>query len=361
MARPLLLLLVLAAGVAATLGFDAAIAHPRVTTALTWKSDISPILERRCLSCHRAGGIAPMSFESYESARPWARAVREEILERRMPPTALRSGTMLYENARTLSLGEMELLAAWVDGGAPSGEEPWVTGVPAPPTTVAAPSVTPAADWPIRLDGKAVTEQLSPLTHRVQFVVPAGWIGAWTLDTGGLPARSARLTYPDGAVLGTWTPDEPPVRYADNVGIGIDRPTTITAEFTLASAADADERARARPQLRLAPRKDVRSRVLRRTMREASPVEEARSLLALRLELADRDATADVIVERKNGERVFLMAMAPPGVPDPISYRLRTPLVLRAGDVIRVNSTASFILDVEEMRAVRGSPKAGEP
>jgi hypothetical protein len=329
-------------------------AHPRITTALSWRADIYPILERRCLSCHRAGGIAPMSFEDYETARPWARAIREEVLERRMPPTAIRSGAGLYENARTLSIAETELLAAWVDGGAPSGTEPGAV-VPAEPAPAA--DTGPVVDWDRAIPGKPVASEDS-LTTRVQFAVPAGWIGAWTLDAGGLPARSARLSFSDGTVLGSWTPDERPVRYPEGAGVRIERATTVNADVTLTAAIDAAERAAAKPQLKLATRADAHQRIMSRRVREASSkVAAGETLLALRLELENPEANAEVIVTRQNGDQSFLMAMAPPGVPDPISYRFRVPLSLDAGDIIRVNTTAPFVLTLEALQAATRSTR----
>lgn len=332
-------------------------AHPRITTVLSWRADIHPILERRCQSCHREGGIAPMSFEEYEVARPWARAIREEVLERRMPPSAIRSGSGLYENARTLSVAELELIAAWVDGGAPSGVEPTalMPAAPAPPPDSARP-----VEWDLTLAGTPVAGN-TDRTYRVQFAVPAGWIGGWTLESGGLPARAAHLGIDDRTVLGTWTPDERPVRYPDGAGVHIERAATVTAEFTLTSAIDDVERSPTRPLLKLDMRPDARRPVVTRTVRESSSaVAAGTALLALGLELGDPEASAEVILARKNGDQTFLMAMAPPGVPDPISYRLRVPLALGAGDTIRVNTTAPFVLGLEELQpagAARKGPR----
>jgi hypothetical protein len=40
---------------------------------VTFNKDVAPILQQHCQSCHRPGGIAPMSLMTYENARPWAR------------------------------------------------------------------------------------------------------------------------------------------------------------------------------------------------------------------------------------------------------------------------------------------------
>ena len=37
-------------------------------------------------SCHRPDSMAPMSFLTYEDVRPWARAIRQKVTTREMPP-----------------------------------------------------------------------------------------------------------------------------------------------------------------------------------------------------------------------------------------------------------------------------------
>jgi hypothetical protein len=97
--------------------------HSRVTTRLSWHADVRPIVERHCLSCH-TGRDATVSLDTYQDARPWARAIREEVLERRMPPWFARPGGARFANERRLSPVEIDLLVAWADGGAPEGKPP---------------------------------------------------------------------------------------------------------------------------------------------------------------------------------------------------------------------------------------------
>ena len=37
-------------------------------------------------SCHRPGEAAPFSLLTYEQARPWAKAIKEAVLQKKMPP-----------------------------------------------------------------------------------------------------------------------------------------------------------------------------------------------------------------------------------------------------------------------------------
>ena len=102
-------------GIAATSLF----AHDPISTKVTWEREIKPLVEARCVSCHAEGGRAPMPLTTYEEARPWARAIREEVLTRRMPKWQVVRGYGDFTNDRSLSPFEIALFAAWADGGAP--------------------------------------------------------------------------------------------------------------------------------------------------------------------------------------------------------------------------------------------------
>ena len=52
----------------------------------TYTEDVAPILMANCVTCHRPGQVAPMSLTTYAETRPWARAIRNEVEPRRMPP-----------------------------------------------------------------------------------------------------------------------------------------------------------------------------------------------------------------------------------------------------------------------------------
>lgn len=53
--------------------------------AVTFHRDVQPILQQRCQVCHRAGEAAPFSMAAYQEVRPWAKAIREAVLTRKMP------------------------------------------------------------------------------------------------------------------------------------------------------------------------------------------------------------------------------------------------------------------------------------
>ena len=62
-----------------------------------------------------------MSLLTYEEARPWAKAIRDEVLNRRMPPWDPVKGVGQFRDDPSLSQPEMDLLVSWVEGGAPEG------------------------------------------------------------------------------------------------------------------------------------------------------------------------------------------------------------------------------------------------
>ena len=99
-------------------------AHDPVTGAVTWTGDIARIVRARCTRCHAGEGPAPMSLATYAAARPWARAIREEVLTRRMPKWHAARGYGDFRNDPSLSPFEISLIVAWVDGGAPEGKNP---------------------------------------------------------------------------------------------------------------------------------------------------------------------------------------------------------------------------------------------
>lgn len=89
---------------------------------VTFNKDVLPILQRDCQVCHRPGGAAPMSLLTYESARPWAKAIKEKVLKREMPPWFADPRYGGFRNAPKLTETDMKTLAAWAESGAKEGD-----------------------------------------------------------------------------------------------------------------------------------------------------------------------------------------------------------------------------------------------
>src|SRR5579872_2800981 len=100
----------------------AAQAHDIITTPITFDREIVRILYDRCNSCHHPDGKA-FSLMTYSEARPWAVAIKEEVLSRRMPPWGAVKGFGDFRNDKALTPEQLEVITSWADGGVPEGEE----------------------------------------------------------------------------------------------------------------------------------------------------------------------------------------------------------------------------------------------
>ncbi len=93
-------------------------------TAVTFAKDVAPIIFNKCANCHRPGEVAPMSLTSYQEVRPWSKAIREEVVKRTMPPWfADPHNSTQFGNDRRLTDAEVSTITAWVDAGAPKGDD----------------------------------------------------------------------------------------------------------------------------------------------------------------------------------------------------------------------------------------------
>jgi hypothetical protein len=95
----------------------------------TFYRDVLPILQGHCESCHRAGGIAPMAFATYDETRPYAAAIRGATQNKSMPPWFAVPGIGHFSNDASLAAEQIATLAAWADAKAPQGD---VKDAPAP-------------------------------------------------------------------------------------------------------------------------------------------------------------------------------------------------------------------------------------
>jgi hypothetical protein len=107
-------------------GLAAAVLAPGADTAtpssVTFHKDVLPVLQRNCQGCHRPGEAAPMSLLRYSEARPWAKAIKEAVLSKRMPPWFADLAHGKFSNDRSLSRAEISTLVAWADSGAKEGD-----------------------------------------------------------------------------------------------------------------------------------------------------------------------------------------------------------------------------------------------
>ena len=107
----------------------------------TYFQDVKPILDGRCIACHRAGGIAPFALTSYEQARPHRKAIAAAVAQRRMPPWLAAPGVRAYLHDPSLTRAQIQTIVRWAAAGAPRGD-------PARP----APALPPVAPKLSRVD-----------------------------------------------------------------------------------------------------------------------------------------------------------------------------------------------------------------
>ena len=174
-----------------------------------------------------------MSLATYEEARPWAKAIKEEMLEKRMPPWHAIKGYGEFLGAPALTQREIDMIVNWVEGGAPKGDD---KDLPTEPLY--------SDDWQLgKPDLILKPESISKITadadeHRATQLVTNlkedRWITAIDLRPGNRAiVRSATFhlskdepmmsdgkiqTSDSSLVLGTWMPGQRTVALPEGVG-----------------------------------------------------------------------------------------------------------------------------------------------
>jgi hypothetical protein len=172
-------------------------AHEPITTKLTWTQEISRIVNKHCVQCHA-------DLKSYQTARPWAKAIRDEVTSRRMPPWGAVKGVGDFLGDPSLSRPEIDMLVSWVEGGAPEGDPAYL------PHLIPAPE--PKAPLPRLAKSIAVHDELLlKQPARVVGLRPAGLTEAWAVLPDGQIERLIWLNlYPKG-VDHNYIPRDPPL------------------------------------------------------------------------------------------------------------------------------------------------------
>lgn len=100
---------------------------------VTFSKHIAPLLNSRCVECHRPGEIGPFSLTSYDEVAGWAETIVEVVDENRMPPWHANPEHGEFRNDARLSDADKKLIRDWVAAGAPEGNP---SDLPAPPKFV---------------------------------------------------------------------------------------------------------------------------------------------------------------------------------------------------------------------------------
>lgn len=95
---------------------------PTDSGTITYSRDIAPILQARCVECHRAGEIGPFDLSSYEESAGWGEMITEVVRKQRMPPWHANPKYGSFANDRSMPAAEKDLLYKWVESGCPQGD-----------------------------------------------------------------------------------------------------------------------------------------------------------------------------------------------------------------------------------------------
>jgi peroxiredoxin len=95
---------------------------PNEHSSVVYARDIAPILQARCVECHRAGEIGPFELTSYDDAAGWGEMIAEVVRKDRMPPWNANPKFGSFANERRLPANDKQLLLKWVENGCPQGD-----------------------------------------------------------------------------------------------------------------------------------------------------------------------------------------------------------------------------------------------
>lgn len=220
--------------------------HVPITTKIVFNREIAQIFQRKCFQCHTDGNVS-VPLTTYKEARPWAVAIKEEILERRMPPWGAASGYGHFANDMSLTSREMSLILSWTDGGAPSG----VLLVDEDKQPVFVPSLSgweqgePDVVLKVAADKKVAPDA----AYRVdRFEVPTGlksakWLRALQLDPSDRRGIRYAAIYDarNGRWLGTWTPSSKVSAMPAGAGVQLPSGARLTVEVGYKGNVEAGE------------------------------------------------------------------------------------------------------------------------
>jgi peroxiredoxin len=89
---------------------------------VTYTKHIAPILQRRCVTCHRPGSLAPFALTSYRVVAGWAETIGQVLQEQRMPPWHANPQYGVFANDARMPEEEKQLVFAWAKNGTPEGD-----------------------------------------------------------------------------------------------------------------------------------------------------------------------------------------------------------------------------------------------
>jgi hypothetical protein len=316
--------------------------HNPTTTTVLFNREIVTLLQRKCVQCHADGKLA-MPLITYEQTRPWAEAIKEETLSRRMPPWPAERGFGAFSNDIGLTPREFEFLISWIDGGVPEGTDPapafvdhgdhWTLGKPDVVSTGMPSTIDPRS-------APAFTHLTidTGLTHDA-------WIRAIDFKPDPRVARGAFLSVAGtGQYLGGWTPWQSSTELPADAAFKLPAHARIAVDVMYSGASQAVTDT---PQLALyfataSPAAPVITTTLRAAADARTPgrfvadfkATDARALVSMRPELPAGTRSLEIKLMRPDGSRDVLLWMKDARQLWPTPYVFRKPVSLPAGSIV---------------------------
>ncbi|MEZ5015850.1 MAG: T9SS type A sorting domain-containing protein [Flavipsychrobacter sp.] len=190
-----------------------------------WSTDIAPILNNNCATCHRPGGIGSFSLLTYNDAVNKALAIAGAVNTGYMPPWPPDVNYNRLAHERVLAQSDIDKIVKWANGGTPQGDPNL-----APPT----PTFNPDGDLPGTPD---LVTQIPTYTSTATtgdiyqcFVVPSNltadkFITAFEAIPGNRDIVHHVLVYADttGTCANLQANSSDPVGYLNFGGVGTDK------------------------------------------------------------------------------------------------------------------------------------------
>ena len=192
-----------------------------------------------------------MPLTTYDNVRPWARAIKEQVLARRMPMWHAARGFGSFTNDPTLTPIEIAMLVAWVDGGLPLSASSPRPGSTTSSRGASASSSPVASAFRRKVGVPAVTVRAG--AHEAASHVRARWVSGWSFEPGDPLITSATFSLSDGTPVGSWVAGDDGVILPANSAIRVSSPLRVRLQRR--APADYEQPYKARPSvLRLVTR-----------------------------------------------------------------------------------------------------------
>lgn len=237
--------------VKATPAFGCEIPYP-ARTPLTYTGEIGPILERKCVTCHSPGNIAPWAMTNYNIVRTYAPVIKSEVLSRRMPPWHPDPHHGKFLNDRSLTPEEEFKLVEWINAGAPRGEGPDYLEQRIPPPPGKWPEFLGPPDWVVKAPIQTINAQ-GEEPYRYVFVdsgLPSNvWVKAAIVKPSNLRVThhilvwEGRSTQQQAAGLALYVPGDDPRGFPAGTGVQLNRNVALTfnLHYTPSGSEEVDE------------------------------------------------------------------------------------------------------------------------